>query len=224
MPFSRYTETMRGLRVAARISAARRTQSVIGIISTQEGEGKSTVAANLARLVAGAGERVLLIDGDLRNSSLSRRLAPTARIGLAQVLAGARIDEALWYDPLSPMQFVPASDGSERLVNTNELLGSQAMASLLEAAREVFDIIVIDLPPLDPAVDARAAAHLVDAFVFVTEWGRTPLPAVHKVIASHPEVMRKTFAAILNKADMVRLDQYEGRAAPRREGHGYYVG
>lgn len=222
IPFSRYTEAMRGLRVAAQIASERGSQQVIGVASVQEGEGKSTVAANLARLIARAGESVLLIDGDLRNSSLTRGLAPAARIGLAQVLAGARIDETLWHDPLSTMKFIPASDGGERITNTNELLGSSAMISFIQAAKDVFGTIIIDLPPLGAAVDAKAAAHLLDAVVFVTEWGRTSVPAVQKTLAQHPEITRKIFAAALNKADMDKIDQYEESFPNVARNGGYY--
>ena len=86
-PFSRYAEAVRSVKIAADLNGALKSHKVIGVTSTLPNEGKSTLSANLAHLIADAGGRVLLLDGDLRSPSLSRWLAPDAP-GLIDVVIG----------------------------------------------------------------------------------------------------------------------------------------
>ena len=86
-PFSRFTEAIRSIKVAVDLNGAVKENKIIGVTSSLPNEGKSTVAANFAQLIAHAGGRVLLIDLDLRNPSLSRSLAPDAA-GVVDIISG----------------------------------------------------------------------------------------------------------------------------------------
>src|SRR4029077_3222976 len=85
-PLSAFAEAFRSIKVAADIVGARKNNKVIGVTSTVAGEGKSTIAANLAQLIAHSGKQVILLDGDIRNPSISRSLAPDSNVGLLQIL------------------------------------------------------------------------------------------------------------------------------------------
>ena len=124
-PRSLFAEGFRSIKVAADIASAIKEYKIIGVTSSVPKEGKSTTASNLAELMAHAGKCVILIDGDLRNLTLSRGLARGATTGLLEVL-GNQIDlpQAVYTDPRSRLKFLPAVIDS-RLAHTDEILGIQ---------------------------------------------------------------------------------------------------
>jgi succinoglycan biosynthesis transport protein ExoP len=82
------------------------------------------------------------------------------------------------------------------------------MRDLIEAARQSFDYIVVDLPPLGPVVDAKAFAPLADGFVLVVEWGATPRALVRSALQAEPQIAGKTLGLVLNKTDVKKLPRY----------------
>jgi len=173
-------------------------------------EGKSTIATNFAQLISHSGGRVILVDGDLRNPSLSRSLAPTASAGLLDVLAGrAILEDAVWTEPSTNLKFLPANVRS-RFAHTNEVLASDAAKKLFDNLRQRFDYVVVDLSPLAPVVDARSTAHFVDSYIFVTEWGRTSVSVVEHALNDAREVYERLLGVVLNKANLRVLGRYGG--------------
>lgn len=210
-PFSQFAEGLRSTRVAAQ--SAHKPISVMGIVSSVAHEGKTTVAVNLAQLAASS-ERVLLIDADFRNPTLSRLLATGGAPGLAQLVSGeGNLTDMIWTDASTGMSFLPAGIDS-RQAGGSEVLGSERMKILLDWLTKNFDLIVLDLPPVVPVVDVRAMAHLVDAFVFVVEWGATTDEVVVRAF-SEGGVEGKVLGALLNKVILSRLTKYEGKAMSR---------
>jgi polysaccharide biosynthesis transport protein len=174
-PFSAFAEAIRGIKVAADLSRVVKANNVIGVTSSLPNEGKSTIAMALAEVIAHGGGRVVLVDCDLRNPSLSRRLTPTANAGFLEVLsAGAQLDAVMWTDRSTKFSFLPAVVRA-RLAQSSEILASRATRQVFETLREAYDYVIVDLSPLAPVVDVRAMTHLVDSFVFVVEWGRTKI-------------------------------------------------
>ncbi len=213
-PFSRFAETIRGIKVAADLNGLTRRTQVIGMVSAVPNEGKTTISSNLAELMAQTGNKVLLIDGDLRNPSLTKTLASEAKVGLVEVLSGQRsLAEVMHTDPETGLRMVPAVLNG-RIWHTAEMLSSNAMASLLDAARAEYDYIVIDLPPVVPVVDVRAVAPLIDGFVMVVEWGVTSRDVVKEAIATVEPLSERMIGIVLNKASpavLKRLESYKGR-------------
>jgi succinoglycan biosynthesis transport protein ExoP len=82
------------------------------------------------------------------------------------------------------------------------------MRALVEEAGRSFDYVIVDLPPLGPVVDVRAAAQQFDAFVFIVEWGRTPR-ALAQDLLSDPTLFNKCIGVIYNKVDIDRVTLYE---------------
>jgi polysaccharide biosynthesis transport protein len=98
-PLSRFAEAIRSVKLAADLNRMNKGHKVIGFTSALPNEGKSTVAAALAQLVAQVGGKVIIVDCDLRNPSLSRTLAPKATLGIVDVLAGEQsLDDTIWRD------------------------------------------------------------------------------------------------------------------------------
>jgi succinoglycan biosynthesis transport protein ExoP len=227
-PFSPYAEAIRGLRFKlarerrapealreARVSGVEGTRDggVIGCVSALPGEGKTTVCANFAFFLAGAGFRTLLVDWDLRRQSLSHALSPGRRSGFADVAAGrAALDDALWRDPATGLEFLPAAAFSGAGAAA-PMPGPDAILSgfgdLLATLRQRFDYIVVDLPAMLAVVDAAVAARLVDGVVIVVEWGKTSLAVVQDSIAQSQIDPDRLLGVLLNKADLDSVTYYD---------------
>jgi polysaccharide biosynthesis transport protein len=207
-PLSRFAEAIRSVKLAADLNGTNKGK-VIGFTSALPNEGKSTVAAALALLVAQVGGKVIIVDCDLRNPSLSRTLAPKATLGIVDVLAGEQsLDDAIWRDGPGGMAFLPAVSRS-RLFHTSEILASEPVKQLIYDLRESHDYVVVDLPPLAPLIDVRATSHLVDGYFLVIEWGRTKIDVVQHALNSAPLVYENLLGTILNKANMELVGRHE---------------
>ena len=210
-PFSRYAEEVRSIKLAIDVNRVIKTNKIVGFTSSVPEEGKSTTSTAFAILAAQAKARVILVDCDLRNPSLTRQLAPHAEIGLLEVLSGnARLDDAICRDPVTNLVFLPAVVKS-RLANSSEILASDAMKKLFESLRNHFDYVVVDLSPLVPIVDVRAAAlSFVDAYILIVEWGTTNVETVQRALHSARPVYDKVIGVVLNKVDFNSFGRFGG--------------
>ncbi|HVK90042.1 MAG TPA: polysaccharide biosynthesis tyrosine autokinase [Mycoplana sp.] len=228
-PKSTFAETLRHAKHACEVLLQRRTNRVIGIISAAPGEGKTTVAANFALLLASAGKRTLLVDADLRNPSLSRMLKPAPQAGLVEAVLGdvpwastIKVDQQT---RLAVLPIAPDGDGA-RFHYTNEIFAAPGMATLMENARKTFDYTIVDLAPLGPLVDAKAFAQHADGFILVLEWGKTPARLVREMLDAEIDINSKVLGVVLNKTDMEELPAFadQGGAEKFRKHYAkYYV-
>jgi polysaccharide biosynthesis transport protein len=205
-PLSIFAESIRSIKLGTQYYG--KGSRVIGFTSALPNEGKSTIAAAVAQLTATAGGRVIIVDCDLRIPSLSRSLAPNATVGIGDVISGIRsLEETVWKDPETNLFFLPAIKTAPLF--SSEVLGSEPTKSLIDSLRASFDLIIVDLPPLVPIVDARAAAHLVDCMILVIEWGRTNINVVRHALDTAPNLQQAIVGAVLNKTNMDHLAQYD---------------
>lgn len=209
-PRSSFAETLRNVKLTADVVIQERQCRVIGVISCLPNEGKSVVALNLAGLIASTGKRTLVVDADIRNPGLSRMLTTRQSAGLVEVV----LDEIPWtqavkVDTRTKMGILPVST-SNQFAHSSELLSSSGMRKFIDSAREACDYIIVDLAPVVPVIDAKAFAPQVDGFVFVTEWGKTPIQMVQNLMANEPQIANKTLGIVLNKTDMTELQRYAG--------------
>ena len=208
-PLSAFAEAFRSIKIAADISG--RESKAIGVLSTVPGEGKSTIASNFAELIAHSGKKVILVDGDLRNPSLTRAFTPFARVGLLEVLnQKATLNDVVGFDEQTGMAFLPTVVRS-RLAHSVEILASDVFERLIETLRKSYDYVIVDLPPLAPVVDARATAQVLDSFIYVIEWGKTRKSLVHRQLKDAPEVFDRILGVVLNKSNLNVLQRYEGQ-------------
>lgn len=219
-PISVFTEAFRAIKVSAWLQSNVRVNKVIGITSTLPSEGKSTVAANLAALMADAGRRVVLIDADLRNPTLARSLTPRPQAGWLEVMSG-KLDlaQATGREPTTGLALLPLLL-TEAPVHSDEVLASQGFRDLLERLREIYDYIIVDLPPLAPVVDVRAIVPAIDSFVFVVEWGETSVKTVRRHLLAETELHDRLLGIVLNKANLRLLERFE---QPGIYQNGYYM-
>lgn len=223
-PLSIFAETLRATRVSLELRfGGQPGGKVVGVVSALPSEGKSTVAANLARILAsGSPNRVLLIDGDLRDPGLSRAIAPHARLGLAELLTGkASMPEVVMTGDLPNLDVVPAAS-TQLQFESAALLGSARMADLLRALAARYDYVVLDLPPILPVVDVKAVAGYVDAFAVVVRWGGTSRLLVRNALGEDPRLTEKALGVILNQTDVDMLKLYSPAAGPDYRTGRYY--
>lgn len=215
-PLSRFAETIRSLKVAADTAGLRRATKVIGVTSARPHEGKSVVAANLSEMIALFGSKALLVDCNLRNAGLTEQLAPKATAGLMDIVAGqATVKDLIWSDPVTTVEFLPAvKDPVPRDPNGHEdpailcqraQLAPAGLQKLLQSVEDCYDYVILDFPPITVA-DVKATSHLIDCFILVIEWGRTSRQIVIDALTTAPLVSEKLLGAVLNKAELSRLD------------------
>jgi len=209
-PLSPFAESIRAVKVSIDIGSAAKSTKVIGITSSHPNEGKSTIAWSLAQLTADSGARVILVDCDLRKPSLSHRLVPDGSRGLIDVITNkTSLDKVIWNDPATRLSILPAGVKS-RLIHTSEILASDAMKGFFARLRESYEYVIVDLSPVTPVVDVRSATHLVDAFLFVIQWGKTKIDVAEHALNTARGVYDNLLGVVLNKVDLKALNRYEG--------------
>jgi succinoglycan biosynthesis transport protein ExoP len=209
MPLSQFAESVRSIKLAIDLNPMKTSTKIVGITSALPNEGKSTIAASLAQLIAHAGKRVIIVDCDLRNPSLSANLAPNASEGIIDVLSGARsLEETVWKDPKTNLVVLPAAKRAP-LFHTSEILSAEQTRKLFDKLRASYDYVIVDLPPLAPIVDVRATTPLVDCFILVIEWGRTKIDVVQHALHTAPNVYENMIGTVLNKTDMSAMKRYD---------------
>jgi polysaccharide biosynthesis transport protein len=208
-PLSNFAEAIRSIKLTIDLHMDSRPCKVIGMTSTLPNEGKSTIAAALACLIAQTGGRVLLVDCDLRNPTLSRMLSRNAAAGIFDVV-GKRVAavDAILKEPKSNIAFLPAGKKIP-LFLTSELIGGEAINKVFEMLRQNYNYILVDLPPLSPIIDVRASTHFVDAYLLTVEWGRTKIDAVEQSLRDAPKIYDGLIGTILNKTDMDSITRYD---------------
>jgi len=211
-PPSTIAEAYRSLRTNLLFSQAGEHRVILVTSSTIK-EGKSTIAANLAVVVAQQGARVLLIDADMRKPMLHHTFGLKRAPGLGEVLLG----QQSWQDAVSRFSDVMLGDmgidqslmtpGLDQLdvltcgqVNANppDLLGSPLMSSVLDEAREEYDMVIIDMPPLLHTTDATVIASKVDGVLLVYHIGSVVRGALKRVKANIENVGGKVLGVALN--------------------------
>lgn len=171
---------------------------IIGVTSSMRGEGKSTTAVNLAYVFAEKGSKVLLIDGDLRIPSVAKKLQIDSAPGLADLLRGKSKECFAFQNYLLDNWFIlPSGDIPP---NPSELLGSGRMENVLNQLREVFDYIIIDLPPVNLVSDAVAISRLISGMIVVIREEYTEKKELEKCFRQLKLSNVKVLGCVMNEA------------------------
>lgn len=192
-------DALRGIRMAVNELCPPDT-CVIGVVSAHPGEGKSTIAFNLAVLEAESGKRVLLIDANLRRPSIGKAL-PRGTL-LAPLEGRAQLSESVTRNELG--FDILGECSPEPTQHPAVLLGSPAMRELITSARDLYDCVVCDLPNVLGHADVQAAADAFDALILVAEWGRTPSAAATRAALKSTVIAERLMGVIINKAPLGR--------------------
>jgi len=206
-PRSPTTEAFRSLRTNLQYAGVDNALHTLLVTSVGPGEGKSTIVANLAIVLAQSGQRVAVLDADLRRPMQHRLLDRPNRYGLS---------ETLLQDPLHLNGALQAIEGQTlNLIssgsvppNPAELLGSRKMTGLLNLLGEQAERIIIDSPPVSVVTDAVILANQVDGVILVLEAGRTRMGAAQQVKEQLDRVGAKLVGVVLNKVPVNRQGYY----------------
>jgi receptor protein-tyrosine kinase len=183
------------------------------VTSSVPNEGKSTVAVNAAIALASAGQRVLLLDGDLRRPQVAKFLGLEERVGLTSVLVGSvGYADVVQHHGGSGLDVLAAGPIPP---NPAELLQSNAMRDLLAKLRHDYDVILIDSPPLLPVTDAALLASETDGAVLVVRHGKTTKDQVAGAVARLESVGSAPLGVVFNMIPTRRGGKY---------GYGYGYG
>ncbi|WP_078433465.1 CpsD/CapB family tyrosine-protein kinase [Metabacillus halosaccharovorans] len=195
-PKSPIAEQFRTIRTNIQFSNVDEELQTMIVTSSGPAEGKSTTTANLAVVFAQQGKKVLLIDSDLRKPTVHYTFRKENHIGLSNVLTRqSTLEEAvttteqenLWVLPSGP---IPP--------NPSELLGSRGMQMLIEHAKNEYDVIVLDTPPVLAVTDAQVLANLADGVVLVVSSGKTEIDAAKKAKELLESAKAKILGVVLN--------------------------
>ncbi len=177
-PLSPFAEQLRALRAGLWLRA--RQPKVVAITAARPSEGKTTVAVALGRSAAINGERVVVVDCDIRQPSLAQLLDAEGKSGLVDCLLGhATLAEITQPDELTSAAFIAAGSAE---IDVAGLFTSKAMREVLEQLRAEYDLVLLDAPPALAMTDARLLARLADATVLCVRWRHTPLGVARKAL------------------------------------------
>lgn len=199
-PQAALVEAFRSLRASVLLSTADHPPGSLLVTSTQPGEGKTTVATNLAISLAQLGQRVLLVDADLRFPSLQRLFCAREGLGLVSYLTGQQD----WRTAVCPS----GSPGLDLLLcgpvppNPAELLSSKSMGAFINAAKSEYGFVILDSSPLLTLADSRILAALVDGVLFVVKSSATPREQVMQSQISIRSAGANLIGVVLNNVSL----------------------
>ncbi|MEL7048339.1 MAG: AAA family ATPase, partial [Pseudomonadota bacterium] len=216
-PDNDFVSAIRKARRELDLTAPRQTGRIILVSSALPGEGSSLVASNLAHHYALTGQRVLLIDTDVRRASLSQQLAPNSKIGLSNVLMNGHGPEtAILQDTRTNLCFMPAV-GSPPVHQFNpEHLAAPVFQNAMAQIRTYFDVIIMDTPPVLPVIDTQFLADQADQIVVVMTWRKTPRALAKKAIQTLGPNRSKISGVIVNRVAPEIIQQTRGTPALER--------
>lgn len=199
-PRSPTAEAFRTLRTNVSFASVDRPLVTILVTSAEPGEGKSTVAANLAVVLAQNGRRVTLMDCDLRHPTLHRRFGLNNRQGMSRLFfqPAERLNGSSQPTRIDKLSLITTG---QLPPNPAELLGSQRMQSILQMAQEQSDVIVIDTPPTLAVTDASVLAPVVDGVILVVRPGKTHASAARLTVEQLRRVNANLLGVVLNNLD-----------------------
>ncbi|WP_350569947.1 polysaccharide biosynthesis tyrosine autokinase [Pseudomonas sp. H26/SER47-MNA-CIBAN-0231] len=222
----RFCETIRNLRTWLMLQNNERPAQVVLVTSSVSGEGKSTIANNLASSLAPL-ERVLLIDADMRQPTLSLNFDfPPQSPGLSNLMAGtARLEDCIRsvgnldmlpagcltpsaLDPFEAPRLKASSSSSNAVAPAQDLLSSPRLGRLLQILKSRYRHIIIDSPPAEIVSDALLLAQHSDAVIYVVKAQSTPVGQVRKSIAVLQQSQAPVFGVVLNQVDLRKARKY----------------
>ena len=204
------TEAYRVIRTSIQFAQAGKELQTIALTSCTPNEGKSTTIANLAVVLTQAGKSVLLIDCDMRNPTVHKNFNLSNKVGLSSCISmGTALSDAVQKTSIEGLY---ALTGGVIPPNPSELLGSERMRELLQEAREIYDYVLIDLPPVLPVADALILGAMVDGVVMVIDSGEVKVDMARDVKKQLQHAGANILGVVLNKV----------RSEHHGYGYGYY--
>lgn len=191
------TEAYRTLRTNVQYARLGNKLKTLLITSPEAGDGKTTTAVNLAVVMSQAEQKVLLIDGDLRKPSLNFLFKISNQFGLTDLLIkNTKIEKVVQRIEEQNLYLIPAGRIPP---NPAELLSSEQMKAILEDLKDIYDIILIDTPPILPVTDTQLLSRTVDGILLVVNSRKTSSVLAQKAKGLLEHVGGRIVGVVLNK-------------------------
>ncbi|MCJ7695274.1 MAG: polysaccharide biosynthesis tyrosine autokinase [Anaerolineaceae bacterium] len=207
-PRSPVSEAFRALRTNLEFSSIDRPLKTILVTSSGEGEGKTTIASNLAVILAHGGKKVLLVDADLRRPKVHQQFDIPNRAGLSDLVRG-RMDVTSVTQTLESIKRLHIIPSGSLPPDPAELLGSSKMTTIIEGLKKNYDIVVIDSPPMLVS-DAQILSSRIDGIIFVVRPGKTHTGAAISPLDELKRIKAKVLGVVLNRIPRNRSYFYGG--------------
>lgn len=205
-PDSAYAEAVRALYAQTQLAGGGRAPEIVLVTSALPGEGKTSLAGSLAICAAQLHRRTLLVDLDLRRPTLAQRLGLHIDRGILELVTGdATVEDCLRRHDVSGID-VLAPARSER--NPTRILASERLETLLREARDHYDCVIVDGPPVLGIADAKMLARQADAVLFAIAWERTRREAARSALEELRSVSANVIGAVIDDVDMKRHAYY----------------
>ncbi|HEY0835745.1 MAG TPA: polysaccharide biosynthesis tyrosine autokinase [Azospirillum sp.] len=205
-PASSFAEAFRITWFALKHSLPDDESKVVVVTSSVPEEGKSLTALSLARTAANLSLRVVLVDADLRRSSIAEMLNLQLDRGIADVLSGqATVDDVVVKDPRSNVDVLSGRPIKPRQL---DLVASNSFAGLVADLRERYDLVVIDSPPTLPVADVQMLVQLADRTVFCVRWDKTPRESVVSALRMLMDVNANIAGTLLTRVNVRKHARY----------------
>lgn len=209
------SEALRSLRTNLQFMDVDNPPRAIVVTSPVPSDGKSTIACNLAAALSASGKPVVLVDGDLRRSTVAETMGLPGGAGLSDVLSGrAEITDVLQRTPRYDNLFVLTAGSTPP--NPSEVLGSERMHRLIQDLAK-HATVIIDAPPLLPVTDGAVLTHQADGALVVVSMGRTTYDLLEKSLDTISKAGGRALGVVLNKAPIKGVDASAYSYEYRRE-------
>jgi capsular exopolysaccharide synthesis family protein len=205
-PKSPISEQYRTIRTNVQFSSIDKELRTLMVTSSGPGEGKSTTAANLAVVFAQLGKKVLLVDADLRKPTVHRSFAVNNLHGFTTVLTKQAKLASTVLETEERDLFILTSGPVPP--NPAELLSSKSMEQFIEEAKEQFDYVIFDTPPLLAVTDPQILANKVDGSIFVVFSGKTDIDQAKKAKELLQNAQSKLVGVVLNHKELKNNEYY----------------
>lgn len=204
------TEAYRVIRTSIQFAQAGKELKTLAVTSCMPNEGKSMTAANLAVVLTQAGKSVLLIDCDMRNPTVHKNFNLSNKVGLSSCISmGTALSDAVQKTSIEGLY---ALTGGVIPPNPSELLGSEQMKNVLQRAKEQYDYVLIDTPPVMPVTDALIVSRFVDGMILVIASAEIKVEMARDVKNQLQHAGANILGVVLNKV----------RSEHHGYGYGYY--
>lgn len=206
-PNSTFGEAIRSIRTALMLSSVDRPPKTVLITSSIPGEGKTSTSLSIASTAAKSGQRVIILDCDLRNSSLHAYLNVPNQRGLSDFLAGqAELEDVIEIHPASTLHYITAGS---RAPNPTDMLSSDEMRGLIRRLSDMYDMVILDTPPLMAVSDALVLMRDVDRTLFLVRWEKTRRETVLAGIKQALEAGANIAGTVLTQVNVKKHASYD---------------
>lgn len=217
-PTSALAEAMRMLRTSILLANVDQPPKLLLVTSALPAEGKTTVALTLARQAALSGEKVLIIDADLRRPRVHGALEVANEQGLVELVSGqATLEQVIKTDGEGVGSFAYITAG-KATPHSTEIVRSQQMKRMLRSLAGSYSLVIVDSPPVLPVADAKVLATLADKVLYVVRWSDTRREVVQQAVKQLRDVGANFAGIVLNHVDVRKHAEYSYSDS------GYYYG